>query len=1262
MRPLGEGGMGAVYEAMDTEHKAKVALKHLKNKSPEGLQRFKNEFRAFQDLEHPNLVHLGELFEEQGEWFFTMELVDGPNIIDFVRRRDPEIGAAGTDASQSGISPVSCTIPSSSAPVIRVRSTADCILDEQRLRAALRQVIDAVDFLHQSGRLHRDIKSSNILVSPAGRVVLLDFGVATTFGDVFQSAGSLDVVGTVEYMAPEQALGKDIGPEADWYAVGVVLYEALTGRLPFSGHAFRIMQSKQQGPPPSPREFFPAVPTDLEALCMQLLQIDPSQRPDGKKLLLDANPLDAHASTTTSMSAPAPFVGRRDELTQLNDAFDTSRQQRKAVTTLVEGESGVGKSALVRHFRHDLQRRHRDVVVLPGRCFERETVPYKAADGIIDALSLYMMRLPDVEATALLPFWAFHLAETFPVLRRVRALATTTRPSGASPIGPRERRTRLFSAMRELMARLADRHPLVVVVDDLQWADADSLALLSEMLRPPDEPALLFIGTLRHTDPSTRPAPSACSIPAFPGDSRFIALERLPREDAVALVNSLAGGLVLGRRVQMDAEVVAREAEGHPLFIQEFVRYAAACGGTLSGPRARLDDVLSDRAKSLPPNRKLLLELVAVAGKPIEQQVLIDASKMDAHEVHRCISALRTARLLQTIVQGSKRLVCVYHDRLREAVVQGLSADALRVTHHTLARALARGAVTDAESLAMHWLGAGDKDQAWTYTVAAADRAADALAFARAADLYRAALSLAPSRFTATVTVLLANSLANAGRPKEAALAYVQALPLVEKVPPRPMPQVYHNTLATTGKSAEDPLPSVLELRACAAEQYMKGGLVDDGLAIIQTVLAEVSIPYPKTPLRALITLVVFSFLVRVWPFKKKDPAKVSQTLLLRIDACWTVAQALSVTDTLRGLCLNAHAAFLSLRAGDPYRYVLPACHLVPGSALGGPSSRARATALLARLEPMVRQIDLPNVWGWFRGARAMTEYLSGDLNRALELAIETEQSFTEAGSQASFQVNVVRSYRIIASATLGKLAEVSRHTPKYLAESLDRGDLYGANNFRLGLSNWAWLVPDQLAEARRVAQEASAQLPRRGFHLQHWYALLCAVHLDLYAGDIKAAYETLVDCWPAFSRSHLLRIQTVRMSALALRARCALAGARELSVLRKQDLEQIILEAAQKLESQDNPYALPQAHLIYAGLADVQNNMSVAKERLESAIQSFESVHMVHYAAAARYRLGDIIRGDTGQSMRESATAWMTGQGVKNPSAWFAMLAPGFG
>lgn len=791
IRPLGRGGMGVVYEARDRARGARIALKTLQHVSADALVRFKNEFRAVQDVQHPNLVTLGELIEDRGQWWLTMELVDGVAFLAHVRP-----GGA---------------------------------LDETRLRAALVQLASALQALHARGLVHRDVKPSNVLVTPAGRVVLLDFGLV---GHVDQSESN--VVGTPAYMAPEQCLVQEVGPPADWYGVGTLLYEALTGALPFTGPALQVLKAKQEMLPRRPRERA-SVPEDLDALCMELLAVDPTTRPDAATVLARLEPTALR--TAPAATALPLFVGRARELDILEDAFAQTRAGKDAIV-LVRGESGIGKSALVRHFTDALRGREPAVVVLAGKCYQRETVPYKAFDGVVDALARHLRKLRS-EAAVVLPRRAVLLVQAFPVLARVPALRAL--PADEA-LDPKELRVRAFAAMRELLGRLAERAPLVLCIDDLQWADADSLELLGYVMAPPEAPLLLLIMTSRPQRAEATDANVEAGmvrlreLPSL----RVLELERLSRDEAVRLVEHLLAETAVGGA---SAESVADEAAGHPLFIEALVRFAAR--DPVARPGIHLTDVLWARVHALDQPARQLLFLVAVAGWPLSLELVMAMATLPGGELDAAMARLRQAHLVRLADGSGKGALEPYHDRVREAVLDHMDEESRKQCHRALAKALlemsaadrvrevlppqgepasrdaqqqpsASDVFWDAEVIAVHLHGAGELAQAAHYLAMAADKAAAAFAFDRAARLYRQALELhaqagEPADIfgpggARDVLTRLARTHASASRGAEAAAVYLQ--------------------LAEMAEAAGD---EDLQLRLVAAEQYLRSGYMKEG-------------------------------------------------------------------------------------------------------------------------------------------------------------------------------------------------------------------------------------------------------------------------------------------------------------------------------------------------------------------------------------------------------------------------------------------------
>src|SRR5882724_6215769 len=540
---LGAGGMGVVYRVHDSERCRDVALKTLQRFDPSELYYLKNEFRALADVAHPNLVSLYELISDGDHWFFTMELVEGVDFRAWAWRNE-SVGAATTSlqhapsppTNEMSLTPRTLSLSAHSERRSERRFAVpgprpEC--DFARLRPALLQLAIGVNEIHKSGRLHRDIKPSNVLVTRDGRVVLLDFGLAIERRrvDPGQSIGD-GLVGTPAYMSPEQTTCGRLGPESDWYGVGALLYEVLTGSPPFGGTLLEVVEAKRQRDPVPPGTLA-AVPADLDSLCMALLQRAPQDRPKGEEVLAR---LGGNVTAGEWNRAPrSGFIGRRAELEALASAH-ASTCQGAALTFHVHGASGMGKTALVEHFLERVRNDPR-ATVLAGRCYERETVPYKALDSLIDSLARYL-RHAGHTADALLPRDVRPLVRLFPVLKRAQAVTNAPIPTAVETPDPHERKRRAFASLKELLGRIADRGPLVLWIDDLQWGDVDSAALLADLVRPPDAPAALIVLTYRTDDGARSPCVLAMRAQA-PDGVRELHVQPLQDDDARELANAL---------------------------------------------------------------------------------------------------------------------------------------------------------------------------------------------------------------------------------------------------------------------------------------------------------------------------------------------------------------------------------------------------------------------------------------------------------------------------------------------------------------------------------------------------------------------------------------------------------------------------------------------------------------------------------------------------------------------------------------------------
>ncbi|MBL8971804.1 MAG: serine/threonine-protein kinase PknK, partial [Myxococcales bacterium] len=375
VRLLGSGAMGLVYEVFDPKRGEQVALKTLRGHSPRALTLFKREFRALSRITHPNLVGLYELGRDEHQFFFTMELVRGVQLLKYLWGAEP-------------------ASPEAELPLTPVA-------DFPRLRGIFAQLAEGVQALHQAHKLHRDIKPTNVMVTHQGRVVLMDFGFVgeESVGTLESTAGSM-VVGTPAYMAPEQALGGPRTPPSDWYAFGATLYMALTGQVPFHGENIAVMMERKQNERPTPpRSLAAGVPEDLELLCMQLLEPTPELRPTGADVLERLHQ-GAEVSHTRGFAYLSPaathvgarrFIGRTPEVDRLRGAYASVCTDDHPVVVLLCSRAGLGKSALIRHVTDELRK---STVVLRARCYERDGVPLTALDSLVDALARHLRQPP----------------------------------------------------------------------------------------------------------------------------------------------------------------------------------------------------------------------------------------------------------------------------------------------------------------------------------------------------------------------------------------------------------------------------------------------------------------------------------------------------------------------------------------------------------------------------------------------------------------------------------------------------------------------------------------------------------------------------------------------------------------------------------------------------------------------------------------------------------------------------------------------------
>ncbi len=1187
---LGSGSMGVVYEAMDRVHKGKVALKVLSEVNPFGIYRLKQEFRALTGVVHPNLVVLHELFFDDGLWFFTMDLVIGQSLIEHLNVE----------------------------------------FDLPRIKRVFSQLAEGISAIHAAGKLHRDLKPSNVLVTPMGEVEILDFGLISdqTVGGAGQTLLPEGLSGTPTYMAPEQAAMGPAVPGSDWYAFGVMLFEVLTGRPPFEDTPSELLERKQREEAPRAGAINQGVPPELDQLCCDLLRLHPEERGGYEEILR------ALGEVSTVTAGPAgvddtPFVGREKELGLLEEALKAT-DIGAPVVVFVEGLSGIGKSTLVERFLEQVAL-SRNAVILKGRCYERESVPYKACDSLIDELTRHLRRLPEQHAARLMPRNVASLAKIFPVLNRSDVVKATKQRHRLPP-NPNELRRLAFSAAKELLSRISSQDPLLLYVDDLQWSDVDGVKLLSSIVTRPEPPSLLLIGAYRAEDASSSFELSLFreKLRATGVDVRTIVLGQLSEEDGCRLAADL-----LEREEEGLASKIHHEAEGSPFFIAELARYAAV--SAVTADRTRLTGAIEHRVTGLRRPARELMELIAVSGRPTEERLLEAA--LNRGQLAGSLRTLESIRLIRQTGGQVNRVAC-YHDRIREAVVYGLSPGRLAACHRMLVLALEMEKSPDPISITEHLLGAGELARAGEFAVKAARLAAETLAFDNAARFFRIALELhsADRACERRLQAELGEALANAGRGADAASAYMQA-------------------------ARDAPPGEALTLRCLAAQQWINTGHMEAGTRELDRVLRAVGLRFHTKTASALWALIRNRVAVRraLPKIGRKIIQPVTDEQVLEIRACEAAMFGLWAADTLQSSTFCSRYLASAIEAGFITEIVKGLSSEACFRSTQGAKGHRSAKRFMIMAERLGGDLDDPEIRAYLQLANGMFNFTQGALREA-EASLQRAERvcLAECTSRKSANLEMTQAFLGAAYARVGSWDALQRGWDRWVANAEEMGNLHHLAVCRMWfMGSLRWLAADQVETAREQLERGAREWPWPRFDLQRSQSFIAWSYLHMYSGEPQLAFDMCGELMKRFYASPLSRMEIFRVlhsidyafAALALAAK-EKNPAHPLSVAEKQ---------IRQIEQEKTPFGGPFATFIQGAVTHRRGDLDDGVRLLRQAVEELEGAKFFLHAAGVKRRLGRIVGGDEGASLLVESRTAMRKERIASLEKATVILAPGF-
>jgi eukaryotic-like serine/threonine-protein kinase len=709
---LGRGGMGTVYRATDLQLHREVAVKVLSatSQSSDGRERLIREARAAAALNHPHIVTIHDVGESGGFPFLVMELVAGPRLS-------------------------------------QVRPT-----ELSRVVAIATQICAALEHAHDNSIVHRDLKPDNILLSgtsESSSVKLADLGLALpAYGARISRVGV--IVGTAAYMAPEQALGQTVDGRADLYALGVLLYELTTGRVPFTGDdPLTIVSQHVHAPVVPPRVLRPDLPRALEAVIVKLLAKDPAQRfasaAETRAALLDA--LNSKDELTASDSAPAVaildalsrgrLVGRNAELTEARELWHRAREGR-GHAVLLSGEPGAGKTRLAREIT--IQAAVDGALVLAGGCFEYEAAtPYLP---FVEAFRRWVREEKnDDKLREILGDSATQIAKL------ASEIETRLGPfPERQALAPHEERLLFFDAVAQVFSNIARKQSLLFYADDLHWADRGTLWLLGHLLRQLRNERVLIVGAYRETE-LDRAHPLAKSLVDWNRERLItrIALRRFSESETSDQLDALLGERVSGEF----AVAVHRETEGNPFFVEEVLKALIERGSVRreDGRWQRCDvdqllipqsvkEAIGNRLDRVSQDCNEVLRVAAILGKVFTFEELSAAAEQNEDTL---LDALDEAVNAQLIAGGTGDSFSFTHDKIREVLYEELNPIRRRRLHRHVAEGLERHCEKvpcAVEKLAHHYIQAGDHERGLKYAKQAAAEAVRVFAFDEAIAAY----------------------------------------------------------------------------------------------------------------------------------------------------------------------------------------------------------------------------------------------------------------------------------------------------------------------------------------------------------------------------------------------------------------------------------------------------------------------------------------------------------------------------------------------
>ncbi len=779
LRVVGEGSQKTVYLARDAALERECAVAVLRSEAidADALARLRREAQAMARLGgHPNIVGVYDIGEaDDGRPFIVCEYVVGGDLRRILRE--------------------------SNGP-----------LPMERALAIITDVANALVATHEQGIIHRDVKPANVWLTADGAAKLGDFGLAAAL-DRSRITMTGTVMGTAAYMPPEQALSGEVETRSDLYALGAVFYELVSGRPPFLGDdALAIVSQHINVAPVAPSWLNAAVTRPIEELILRLLAKSPDERPaTAAEVVAELarittapaadNAASASAGAELGAIAWGRFVGRRDELEQLKVAFDQALSGQGSLA-MIAGEPGIGKTRLSEEL--SVYARLRGAVLMHGRCYEGDGG--MAYQPFIDAFRHFVRTRPN-------PPLRSELGEGAPEIATLVSEVRRRFPDlpDAMPAEGEAQRLRLFESVIHFMLGVAQSAPLVLVLDDLQWADKASLLLLRHAVPEIAHDRVFIVGIYRDAE-LDRKHPLADAIGSLRRENNYhrVLVRGLSEDSVEELLASMSESDDDPSNRRQLVGALFRETEGNPFFIREILshlieerklyrkdgRWIGAGGGiTALGIPEGVREVIGRRLSRLSDACNQMLVVASALKGGFSWDALRAVTDESEETLVDLLDEAVSAQLISERKRDQPGMYDFTHGLIGQTLYEELSGPRRILMHRRIADALellyAPSRRAHLAELAHHFYEAaprGDAEKAIAYALEAGDAALAVTAYDEAVQHYEHALLTLDLVADADVTrrcdlmIRLGDALTRAGEPKRAVDSLQQAATIAREL------------------------------------------------------------------------------------------------------------------------------------------------------------------------------------------------------------------------------------------------------------------------------------------------------------------------------------------------------------------------------------------------------------------------------------------------------------------------------------------------